>query len=325
MVSPVAGSTAGPGPDALETVTCALCGADRPRFLFEGWDRLHGVPGRFRVVQCPECGLCYLNPRPAPSAIGAYYPEAYEPHLASRQAAGRRLLRWDQGYEHHKRLRAIGTYAPPGRLLDVGCGTGAFLDYARGRGWEVQGVELMDAAAAYCREQLGLDVVTGDLLSAGFGDQRFDVVTLWNVFEHLHDPRAALAEIRRILRPAGLLVLACPSLDSLDARIFGPAWVGYEVPRHLYAYSRDTLDRMLGESGFVVLRRRCLAGSYSTFFYSVRMWLAGRGTPAAVRLLVQRAEHSRLARLASVPYFWVVDALGKGPVVTVIAHLERSR
>ncbi len=145
---------------------------------------------------------------------------------------------------------------------------------------------------------------------------------LWNVFEHLYDPAATLAEIRRILAPGGLLVLAVPDAGSLDARIFGPRWTGYDVPRHLYTFDRHTLDRMLNRAGFQVVRRRCLDSSHSVFFFSLRFWLHGREGWQWARPWVERLERSRLIRLMDAPYFRVVDALLKGPVVTVFARTE---
>jgi SAM-dependent methyltransferase len=147
-----------------------------------------------------------------------------------------------------------------------------------------------------------------------------DVVTLWNVLEHLYDPKATLLEIRRILRPGGLLVIALPNLDCLDAHIFGPAWSGYDVPRHLYVFSEATLTRMLAQTGFRVLRIRCLDSSHFVFFYSLRYWLQDRPGWQRAQPWVDWLENSRGARLLTAPYFRVVDGLTKGPLMTVFAQ-----
>jgi len=316
-----------------ELIVCNLCGADDARMLFLGWDRLPPAAApsptapleQFPVVQCRQCGLIYLNPRPTPGAIGRFYPADYRPYVAPLQAARarRRIARWDARYGLYKRLRAVAALQPAGRLLDVGCGSGDFLAFAREHGWEVHGVELVDAAAAYCRDQLNLPVVTGDLLAARLPAAHFDVVTLWNALEHLHDPAAALREIRRILRPGGLLVAAVPDAGSLDARLFGPAWIGYDVPRHLYTFSAATLDRMLAQAGFRDVRRRCLESSHFVFFLSLEYWLRD---PANARRWgwaapwVPRVRDSRLVRLLTAPYFRLIDSLVKGPVVTTFAR-----
>jgi SAM-dependent methyltransferase len=304
----------------LEYVCCNLCGADDPHLLFQGWDRLHGKPGRFRMVQCQECGLIYLNPRPVISEIDRYYPADYPPHLAPVQAAKGRISRWDVRYGLNKRLRALTALQPRGRLLDVGCATGAFIAFAREQGWDVHGVELADTAASFCRNVLHLPVVTGDLLQTDYPAESFDVITLWTVLEHLHDPLATLHEIRRILQPSGLLALALPNVESLDAQFFGPAWAGYDVPRHLYIMPNVTLERMLAQAGFSVVRRRCLYGSHFLFFFSLQYCLLEKPSWQWARAWVRRLENSPLVRLLMAPYFRIVDALGKGPIVTVFAQ-----
>ncbi len=162
----------------LELIPCNLCGADDADLLFYGRDRLHDLPGEFRIVRCRQCGLIYLNPRPIAGEIGRYYPADYHPYVAPVRAAQHRVSRWDQRYGLYKRLRAVAALQPRGRLLDVGCGTGDFITFAREQGWQVQGVELSESAAAFCRDQLDLPVVTGDLLAAGLPAGQFDVVTL---------------------------------------------------------------------------------------------------------------------------------------------------
>ncbi|HSJ56543.1 MAG TPA: class I SAM-dependent methyltransferase, partial [Anaerolineae bacterium] len=285
-------------------------------------DRLHGQPGHFRVVRCRRCGLIYLNPRPTPSAIGRYYPDDYRPYIAPVRAARKRVTRWDARYGLYKRLRVVSAHQATGRLLDVGCATGDFLAFAQESGWETHGVELVEPAAAYCRDVLGLHVVTGDLLDAAYPDAHFDAITLWNVFEHLYDPAATLQELRRIVKPGGWLVMAVPNPDSLDARLFGPAWAGYDVPRHLYTFPTPVLHDLLAREGFEVVDRRCVDSSHFIFFLSLRFWLLAR--PRCSRLVrwAERLEHSRPVRLLTAPYFRLVDALGKGPVVTVIARQE---
>jgi SAM-dependent methyltransferase len=308
--------------NSVEYVSCDLCGADQPHVLFWGRDRLHNMPGRFRLVQCSVCGLIYLNPRPAMQQMGQYYPADYRPYIAAVQSARNRVSRLDASYGLYKRLRAVEILQPPGRLLDIGCGSGDFLAFARRHGWEAQGVEVEARAASFCRDELGLPVVTGDFVRSNLPAGHFDVITMWNVFEHLHEPTAALREVGRVLRPGGLFVSASPDVGSLDARIFGPAWIGYDMPRHLYTFSEATLSRMLAQAGFHVVRRRCLESSHFVFFFSLDFWLQDRLYLKRARPWVSELANSRLVRLLMAPYFRVVDALVKGPVVTTFARQD---
>jgi SAM-dependent methyltransferase len=307
----------------LEHVPCDLCQADDARPLFEGQDRLHGLPGTFTVVQCQQCGLIYLNPRPARHEIGAFYLDDYEPHVGFERVRHKRLARLEYNYGLGKRRRLIEAFVKPGRLLDVGCGDGSFLYYMREHGWQVYGQEINASAAAYACQELGLDVAVGELGDIAFPGGHFGAVTLWNVLEHLHSPYASLVEIRRILKPGGLLVVAVPNRSGLDARIFGPAWVGYDVPRHLYTFTPATLEAMLAKAGFQAVSRQCLFGSYQSFVHSLRFWLHRPGPERRAQLVVKRVASWRPLRLLAVPLFRLVDGLGKGSLITAACRASK--
>jgi len=138
--------------------------------------------------------------------------------------------------------------ARAGHLLDVGCGDGTFLLAARAAGWSVAGTEMNTAPA----RQAGLDVY------AAISDVRslapFDSITLWHTFEHLTDPRATLGEIRGLLSPKGVLIIAVPNAGGLQARAFGAKWFHLDVPRHLYHFTRPSLANLLRSEGFIPFR-----------------------------------------------------------------------
>lgn len=147
--------------------------------------------------------------------------------------------------------------ATRGRLLDVGAATGFFVEQSNSIGWDAVGIEPSEWAATDARTELGVDVQTGDLESIRFPDAAFEVVTLWEVIEHLPDPRTTPREIRRILRPDGRLILSTPDAGSLAARLSGKRWLGWrKVPEHLFFFDRLNLDRLLIQEGFVPARHR---------------------------------------------------------------------
>lgn len=303
-----------------EHVVCNLCGADDTQWLFEGYDRLHGLPGRFNVVRCRQCDLIYLNPRPTQDSIGDYYPDDYEPHVFFERIRHSRLAYLDYNYGMWKRRRAIERFVPCGHVLDVGCASGGFLFYMREHGWQGQGVEISPRAVAYAQQTLSLQVFLGDIFEANYPDNYFDLVTLWNVFEHLHDPTANLVEIRRVLKTGGYLVLAVPNHESWGARFFGPAWVGYDVPRHLYTFKPAILKTLLMQQGFELVELRCLFGSHQALVNSMRFALDNDDRIHFwIRLLLQLAA-SRATRLLMMPLLGGVNALGKGTVMTVFAR-----
>jgi 2-polyprenyl-3-methyl-5-hydroxy-6-metoxy-1,4-benzoquinol methylase len=167
-------------------------------------------------------------------------------------------------------------YAHSGRLLDVGCATGYFLNAAR-LDFETQGIELSEWAALYARERLRLDVVNAGLDEASLPAEHFDVVTLNDVIEHFTDPRAALLRIQGLLRPGGLLYLVTPNIESLSARILRGRWWGLR-PAHVFYFSPATLTALLRETGFEVE----LVKSYGRMF-TWGYWLSRlRNHPAPI-------------------------------------------
>lgn len=141
----------------------------------------------------------------------------------------------------------------PGRLLDVGCGDGSFLHRMQQKGWQVAGVDFDPQAVAAARRRYGLELVVGDLQSAQFGRESFDAVTLNHVIEHLFDPRETLQEVRRVLRPGGLLVVVTPNPESLGHRRHGAHWFGLDPPRHLHLFPPATLRRVVEQAGFRIV------------------------------------------------------------------------
>lgn len=299
----------------MEQVNCNLCGSDKAELFLERLDRLHVSSEPFRYVRCLRCGLIYLNPRPTSDEIHAYYPNGYEAFESKEEGFPFRL---GQRYRIKKRCWTVESMSTTkrGKLLDVGCARGDFLLGMKERGWEVWGVELSALAAQEARDRVGASVFHGQLEEANFPDAYFDVITLWDVLEHLFDPKASLREVNRTLDEDGLLVLGVPNLGSFDALIFGEAWIGWDAPRHLYAFPAEVMARLLTEAGFIILSRRCFYGGYGAFSLSLRFYLEkriGRGERQGILFWLVR---QRPLRYILWPYFRIAYSLGKGPTIT---------
>jgi SAM-dependent methyltransferase len=260
---------------------CPVCGS-RDRFVaFAGLrDRAFRVaPGSWTLHRCRGCGSAYLDPRPSPETIELAY-RAYYTHGDSsppppvgrfRQGLANDYRRWRFGYNEGPIVpggRLLARLAPSraaivareirhlpartgGRLLDVGCGSGAFLTHMQALGWRVAGVDPDPAAIAQARGA-GLAVTQGtvsDLRPEGNGGG-FDAVTLSHVIEHLHDPGGDLRLLYELMRPGALLWIATPNLDGLGLRRFGADWLGLDPPRHLVLFTRASLERLVGAAGF---------------------------------------------------------------------------
>jgi SAM-dependent methyltransferase len=248
-------------------VTCDLCGASGGKPVLEGGDRRFGLPGRFAVVQCPSCGL--VRTEPQPEDPGAYYPATEYYSYAAPQVSP--LTRGAVASRYGGRAGALARLAgrrisalppgPPGDLLDVGCGSGAMLLALEAAGWRGHGVEL-DEGAARAAQEAGLDRVrVGDLLDAAYEPGSFDAVRFSHSLEHMRSPRAELAEARRVLRPGGRLAIAVPDFGALLRRTFGERWFFLDLPRHLWHFDRQTLPRLVRESGFEVMSVRNVTAS----------------------------------------------------------------
>jgi SAM-dependent methyltransferase len=305
----------------VQAVSCNLCGSDRYGLLCQGHDWGYGGPGQFTMVRCSECGLVFLNPRPGPEEMGVYYPDEYEPYQRARSAirskVADRVLRLKLG----ARVRVVRRLRPGGDLLDIGCGSGDFCrEMSRRDGWRAKGVEINRRAASFAREQLGLDVFCGQVEDARFPDHSFDIVTMWDVLEHVRDPLRTLQEIERILRPGGSVICSTPHAGSLDARLFGRFWIGYDFPRHLYVFSPDTLGALLTKAGLRPERFFWFYGRYTTFALSVSLWINAHTADPSWQRRWRSWLLFPLFRYLSLPYFWLLDRLHVGAIVTVCAR-----
>jgi 2-polyprenyl-3-methyl-5-hydroxy-6-metoxy-1,4-benzoquinol methylase len=246
----------------MEHVRCNLCGGDDVDVCYpstiemerrEDWRAYrctHNGYGRHcRIVQCRQCGLVYADPRQNGDDIVETY-EAVEDPLYVEEREGRILT-----FEHHLKPLGRHTGPPNGRsLLDVGCYIGVFVEIANNHGWDAWGVEPSRWAVNEARKQ-GLHVVQGTLETADLPEAYFDVVTMWDVIEHLTDPMRALQHAHRLLKPGGLAVLHTIDIDSLFAQLMGARWP-WLMEMHMYYFSRRTLRAMLERCGFRVVSDR---------------------------------------------------------------------
>ena len=235
-----------PGRPLLEAATCPTCRVSDARPYAD----LHG----YRFLRCTGCGLVYMNPRPTRDGLRALYTARYfESHDPSYGYPVYEKDRPSLREKAQRILPAIERHGPVGALLDIGCAYGFTLEVARERGWRVQGVEPAPAVGARVAERLGVPVAR-DLATAALPEATFDAVTLWDVVEHLPDPRATLTEVRRILRPGGLCSLVTPDVGSLAARVLGSRWEEkLKMPEHIFFFDRLSLTRLLRATGFTPL------------------------------------------------------------------------
>lgn len=226
---------------------CNLCGSNNVRLRYQ--------IDRFHIVRCIQCDLVYVAEEITDQELIGYYGEAYYTGAQDKGYAdyiGRRELRKEYFRSMIPRIRRHLRVEAP-RVLDVGCAAGFFLEVAREQNWEAQGVEISAYAADYARSRLGLNVFTGSLAEAQLSSCTFDLISFWDVIEHVGDPLKALRLSYDLLRPDGLLVLSTGDISGFTARVYGRQWGLLAPPGHLFYFSRETSFAMLRVAGFAVL------------------------------------------------------------------------
>jgi len=309
-----------------EEAPCDWCGSDQASLVFEGPDRLQGLPGIFRLVRCDGCGLYRQNPRLAWDGLQHYYPDDYISHARLVQHEGGFLRRLDKRYGPWKRLRAIEQLQPGGRMLEVGSGTGQYLEEALRTGrWVVEGVEPSQRAASYTQKHLHIPVHQALFSQVDLPESSYDVVVFWNVFEHLYHPIGDLRKARCLLKPGGWLVIGLPNVESWEQRIFGKYWVGWDQPRHLYLFPQSRLRSILEAEGFRYERARCLSTSYSVLYSSLDFWSqTWSDRHPRLRQAMLRLYRTILVRALLVLPLWALDRLKLGTVITIFAQKNIS-
>jgi 2-polyprenyl-3-methyl-5-hydroxy-6-metoxy-1,4-benzoquinol methylase len=246
----------------LNAVTCQLCGSGDAFLLYE--------LDEYKILKCPCCHLVFtepLNIDPVELYSADYFEDFQSKFFSSchedyvSYERDPRLAAFEQG------LELISSYKKAGRILDVGCATGVFLDMSRNRGWEPHGVDISEYASDYAREKFGIRVETKELQEVDFPARYFDVITMWDTIEHLSNPCQALDESFKILKDDGLVFIQTVDEDSLMPRI---AHLMYRLSggklkkpvrlvhpiHHVTHFSKSTLVQMLERSGFEVVYLR---------------------------------------------------------------------
>lgn len=259
-------STGAEPPPGIETVPCNCCGSVRQRPVYRQPDALFHPDEWFTVVECLDCGLGFVNPRPTPGAIARHYPREFFDDFDETRHRARYA-------EEARFLPAADPHAPAPLLLDVGCANGDFPRFMQSRGWRAEGVEVSPNAGA----APDVRVYRVPLDQIPVADRTYDAVTAWAVLEHVHDPRSYFAAVGRLLKPGGRFVFLVTNFESLSSR----ALFREDVPRHLYLFTEGTVGRYLSDAGLRLSRVVHSASIYemrpaNSLYYLRHRWF-GRG------------------------------------------------
>jgi 2-polyprenyl-3-methyl-5-hydroxy-6-metoxy-1,4-benzoquinol methylase len=226
---------------SVETVNCNLCGSHDYRTIYKRPDIRYHPDEEFTVVECLECGLGFVNPRPDSSEIRKYYPNSfYQRYETGKDFHLARYARQARYLERVTRERPL--------LLDVGCANGGFPLFMKQKGWRVEGLEI----SSHVRLPGDFPIHRVPLHKADIPHGAYDAVTMWAVLEHVHDPMAYIARTSAALRRNGVFVFVVPNFNSLASRLL----LGEDVPRHLYFFTEETVRRYLEINGLRLLSAR---------------------------------------------------------------------
>ena len=210
----------------------------------------------FQIQECQSCGFRLTNPRPDADSIGAFYKsDQYISHNDEGGGLVSSAYRAVRNYTLRSKLSLINKLNDgAGRLLDVGCGTGAFLETCHNGGWKVTGMEPDPDARGIATQRLKTDIKSD--LNAIKGEGAFDIITLWHVLEHIADLNTTVDQLHNLLADNGTLLIAVPNSDSYDAQYFKQFWAAYDVPRHLHHFTPKTIKLLFSRHNFQLAEKR---------------------------------------------------------------------
>ena len=229
---------------------CPLCGSDQISPALTAVD--HTVSKEsFSIWQCAGCTLRFTQDIPDAGSIGPYYrSDNYISHSNTSKGLVNSLYHMvrRQTLSDKYRLIASATRMRKGKLLDIGAGTGAFAGYMQELGWEVNGLEPDETARAVAKSDHKVDLQGLDELYSLAPDS-FDAITLWHVLEHVHELHRYMETLKTLVRRNGRIFIAVPNYTAYDAKVYKEMWAAYDVPRHLYHFSPESMERLLAQHG----------------------------------------------------------------------------
>jgi len=253
-------------------VNCPLCGVNENRIIFpstkknpkkvqqELFNCTNDNLGEYNndIVKCNKCGMIYSNPQPTQKELSTLYKSVIDNKYLEETAAREKTFNLSL-----KQLHRFIT--PPGKLMDIGCYTGTFMETAKDKGWTVSGIELSDWASNIAKNKNIGKVYNKPINKLLLPYENFDLITLWDVIEHLPNPKQILKDLSRFLKPDGIIALSTHFIDSLSARILGKHYP-FLMDMHLSHFSQKTIKRILNDSGFEIIKiyphKRILRSGY---------------------------------------------------------------
>lgn len=264
----------------METlIECPVCGSNEFQTILSCTDFLVSQK-QFSIQKCRNCDFELTNPRPDAASIGAYYQsEQYISHSDTKQGLMSQLYHAVRNVTLKQKVKLIDSLkSDRGWLLDIGCGSGYFLAAAHENGWQIQGVEPNENARTATQKLTGAYV--SESVEALPDSRSYDVITMWHVLEHVHELSKTMQWLNDHCRKNGYLIIAVPNHRSWDADRYKHLWAAYDVPRHLYHFSQDSMQRLLDAYGFRLIGQKPML--FDAFYVNLLSTRYRDGQPAYI-------------------------------------------
>jgi len=242
----------------LEHKHCAVCNSEQLSLLMKLEDYSISKE-KFELFQCSNCQFIFTQNVPVENEIGKYYQsEDYISHSDTNEGLINKAYHFVRKIMLGRKYKLIKSLYKGNDILDIGCGTGYFLDFMKRKQYKTLGVEADSDARAQGIKNFGLDILPPEDLFNGAIKDKFGIISLWHVLEHLYDPKEYMKAIRGILKDDGHLIIAVPNCSCYDAEYYKNYWAGYDVPRHLWHFTPSTLELFAKNTGFEVIKMKGL-------------------------------------------------------------------
>jgi 2-polyprenyl-3-methyl-5-hydroxy-6-metoxy-1,4-benzoquinol methylase len=310
----------------FESHNCPCCQSSDYKIVVSGPDLLTGLPGLFQFVECTECGLLRQEPRLSWHNLITYYPPDYVSHQPLPVEEKNILTKTARRYGLQKRVHFIKKYVPSGKWLDVGCGSGLILSEAKYADcWTLEGLEPVTKQALSTATKLDIPVHNSNFEEFDAPNSSYDLITMFDVLEHLLNPTEGIKKISRLLRSNGYFIFAIPNLNSYDRKLFKDYWVGYDLPRHLFLYPLDLLQKMLSTFSLHIISSKCIAGAHGALKMNLMFYNRKTKSPFIDFLVYNKIGNVMLKGIDFLPLF-ISDLLRQSTdIVYVAKKIDRSQ
>lgn len=209
----------------------------------------------FHIVQCEACGFRFTNPRPGENEIGKYYEsEEYISHSGTSRGVVNKIYGMVRNHTIKKKVQLINRLTKDAELttkylLDIGCGTGEFLNACKQNEWNVTGIEQSDVARKHSKDNFGIEPLSSGKLFE-INEKKFNVVTMWHVLEHVHQLDKTIEQVKKLLVDEGVSIIAVPNCNAYDAEKYGAQWAAWDLPRHIYHFTKKDIEKLFSRFDF---------------------------------------------------------------------------